>query len=129
MLSTLFNHTKFLGYLSKCSDACIQVLGFMSGRYLYPYTRLSFGHYRIVETGYVDAFIEQTCGNILREFGIVKHYSTNGRFGRFDIKTVIFHPFHKIFGVGMEYILQIVGGINHFKHFDACCSHHRRNGI
>ena len=44
-------------------------------------------------------------------------------------QTGIFHPFHKIFGIGMEFVLQIVGGIYHLKHLDTGCCHHRWNGI
>ena len=58
-------------------NAFVQVRTLVGGRDLHADAGLSLGHYRIVETGYVDAFIEQACSYILREFGIIKHYCTN----------------------------------------------------
>ena len=73
----LFQDAEFLADLGEGCDTSVKVLLLVAGGYLYTDTGLVFRHYRIVESGYEDAFVLQAGGHLLRQLGVVQHDSAD----------------------------------------------------
>ena len=61
----LFYYAQFFAYFGEGGNAFVQVRALVGGRDLYADTGLSLGNYRVVETGNVDAFVQQTGSHVL----------------------------------------------------------------
>jgi hypothetical protein len=62
---------KALPLFGKSSNATFQVFGFVSSRKLDANASLLFGHHRIRETYYIDAFVQHARSKFLRKPGVV----------------------------------------------------------
>ena len=63
----LFQDTEFFADLGEGCDASVEMLLLVAGGYLNADTGLVFRHYRVVESGYEDAFVLQAGGHLLRQ--------------------------------------------------------------
>ena len=61
----LLQHTEFFAHLYESLDAAIKMFASVTSRDLYSDARFALGHYWIVETSHVDAFILQACSVVL----------------------------------------------------------------
>ena len=62
----LFYYIQFFTHLDKCFDSFIKMFCFVASGQLYADTGLVFRHYRIIETGYINAFFLHLSCEILR---------------------------------------------------------------
>ena len=111
--------TEFAAYLFKGSHRPVDLLGGMGGRNLNPDAGLSFGHYGIEETGYVDAFFQQALCHFLRQGSVVQHHRDDARIALFDIQSDAADAFLETPSVGFRAVAQ--RGIGH-DHFEGLCS-------
>ena len=67
----LFQDAEFLADLGEGCDASVKVLLLVAGGYLYTDTGLVFRHYRVVESGYEDAFVHSMTAQIADSVGLM----------------------------------------------------------
>ena len=61
----LFYYAQFFANFGEGGNALIQVRALVGGRDLYADAGLSLGNYRVVETGNVNTFVQQTGSHVL----------------------------------------------------------------
>ena len=76
----------------------------MGGRKLYPDPRFTLRYDREEKSNHINAFIQEACGKLLRQFGIVQHNRHNGVFTGDNVKTGCSHGCTEIFGIDLQFI-------------------------
>ena len=116
----LFQHTKFLAHLDKCSDSLVKLLTCMTGRELNADASLTFRNYGVIESRNIDAFLKQAVCIALRQRSIVEHYSTDSALSRFDVKAGSEHLVAEVVYILYEAIVNGVILLQHLEHLKAC---------
>lgn len=101
----------------------------MVGGHLGTDARLIFRHHRIEETCYVNAFLEQRIGEILRQFRISQHHRDDGMIGAGQGKTCGGHFFAEQTGVAPQAVAQRIALFQQFQHFNRRGDDRRRQRV
>ena len=103
--------------------------GWVRFGYLYADTGLVFRHYRVVESGYEDAFVLQAGGHLLGQLGVVQHNCADSGLGGLDVEAGSLHLAYEVVGVLVQTVLKLVGLLHHVEHADTSCGDHGRDGV
>ena len=119
MCVLLLDHAQFFCHFDEGGDALVEVFTLVSGTELHANARFALGHYRIVETGHIDALFLHGGGKVLAQLGIIEHHGANGTLGGLDVEAGGNHLVAEVVHIVHELAVQGVAVFEHLEHFEA----------